>query len=74
MNTIKNLSNIRNESDVHENPTPEQLNLMNKIRFWKNDYDKWNEGTGPKPGPHPDPTNIWNTSPESFDYDFDTPK
>ena len=47
---------------------------MNKIRFWKNDYDKWNEGTGPKPGPHPDPTNIWNTSPESFDYDFDTPK
>ena len=35
-------------------------------RVWDNDLFKWNEGSGPRPGPHPDPNHLWNTNPDYF--------
>ena len=74
-NTNKNLSTLgKDESDDYEELTPEQRKLKNRIRFWDGAYNRWNEGKGPKPGPHPVKNNIWNTTPELFDLEDGTPK
>ena len=38
-----------------------------EVRYWISDYKKWESGEGPKPGPHPDPDNLWNLKPEIFE-------
>ena len=45
----------------------EELKLKAKVRFWERDYEKWQEGRAPKPGPHPVADHQWNTHPEIFD-------
>ena len=42
-----------------------------EVRFWNSAFQKWQEGRGPKPGPHPDPSHTWNTHPEMYDFEDD---
>ena len=45
----------------------EEQKLKVMVRFWERDYEKWQEGSAPKPGPHPIPDHQRNTHPEIFD-------
>ena len=53
--------------------SPSKMKIVRKKRaddrMWKMAFDKWQEGTGPKPGPHPDPKSPYNTHPELFDIE-----
>ena len=77
MTATNNNDNMLSVSQVTASNRASAASAANKktnyydARFWERQHLDWKEGKGPRPGPHPNPENTWNTKPELHDYGDD---